>query len=165
MAVKNRRTFFGYLAKTTNDGKVFARKLTRVGHFGVKDEDVENEARVLKSLYRKGQHDNLIQVLQHGWLESAGKIYFIDMELADLSLHDYIRYVFSSQLLPSNIRVGNEFDPVFSQRDCSELERIHTTWAISRHIAEGLDFMHKGGHVHRDLKPHNGKSFLRFFSG
>jgi hypothetical protein len=38
------------------------------------------------------------EILGYGWVKAVGKLYFIDMELADLSLADYIEYSFSCYL-------------------------------------------------------------------
>jgi hypothetical protein len=47
------------------------------------EEDVENEKRALDILIRNGHHDNIIDIMKHGWLETVGQVYFVDMELAD----------------------------------------------------------------------------------
>jgi serine/threonine protein kinase len=127
--------------------------------------DVNNEIKALDLLFRDGQHSNLVEVIKHGWLEMGGSFYFIDMELADLSLYDYIQYVFDNQPLRSAIGFGPGFDPIFSSKDCSQLQRLHSTCAIGSQVANGLEFVHGTGHVHRDLKPQNSACFtlLRLF--
>lgn len=141
------------------DGKRFARKLTFVGHLLTVD-DINREIIALDSLYRTGGHDHIIELLDHGWLGIEKFHYFIDMELADLSLAEYISYIFDDKPLPSDINFGNEFDPVFSSRRCTELEQVHRIMTIGSQIAKGLEFIHQGGLVHRDLKPANGNASL-----
>src|SRR5271156_3782755 len=137
--------------------KAFARKLTRV-RLLVKREDVENEVNAIDSLYRTGGHEHIIEVLKHGWLQTTEKVYYIDMELADLSLAEYIAYLFHKKPLPSGISLQHDrFEPVFSSKHCTQLQRLQTTLIIGTHIANGLDFVHRIGYVHRDLKPANGK--------
>jgi serine/threonine protein kinase len=135
--------------------KAFARKLIRVSNAIA--EDVKNEVNVVNALREKGTHPNIIGILNHGWLVTAGKVYFIDMELADLTLTDYINYVFHNKPLEVTTPNVREFNAVFSPRECSELQRLQTTFEIVRQVAGGLEFLHNSGHVHRDLKPQNGK--------
>jgi serine/threonine protein kinase len=78
------------------------------------------------------------------------------MELADLSLYDYINYVFHSGPAPPAIAFGYQFDARFSSRECNERQRLNTAFVIAAHISNGLHFMHQNGHIHRDLKPQNG---------
>lgn len=79
------------------------------------------------------------------------------MELAELSLADYIHYVFRNAIARFELVIDDKFHPILSRRDCSGLQRLHNTCAIGYQIANGLGFMHERGHVHRDLKPENGK--------
>jgi len=140
--------------------KAFARKLIRISNAIA--EDVENEVKVVEALRKKGTHPNIIEILNHGWLENAGKVYFIDMELADLTLTEYIDYVFHNKRLDVTIPNTEGFNPVFSPRECSKLQRLQTTFEIVRQVVGGLEFLHNSGHVHRDLKPQNGKNGFIF---
>jgi len=81
------------------------------------------------------------------------------MELADLTLTDYIDYIFHNKHV--DIMIPN-FNAVFSPRECSELQRLRTTFEIIRQVVGGLEFLHNSGHVHRDLKPQNGKKMVSF---
>jgi serine/threonine protein kinase len=141
------------------DGKRFARKLTFVGHLLTVD-DINREITALDSLYRTGGHDHIIELLDHGWLGIERFHYFIDMELADLSLAEYIAYIFDDKPLPASITFGDGFDPVFSSKHCNEPQRVHTIMTIGSQIAKGLEFIHQGELVHRDLKPANGNASL-----
>jgi serine/threonine protein kinase len=108
-------------------------------------EDVENEIRAIDRLCRPGGHPHIISILDHGWL-SYDSYYFIDMELCDLSLHDYI-YV--SQAAPVS---GNS---VFVSKESDLLSTIQNIWIIQAQIADGLGFIHSQNLVHRDIKPRN----------
>jgi len=130
----------------------------RIGYSVEVDDVIENEIKTLDSLSRTGGHDHIIEVLKHGWLRgTTDKFYFIDMELAELSLAEYIAYVFHNKPLPSRFGIlSEEFDPVFSSRHCTQLQRLHTIFTIGSQVAKGLEFVHQSGYVHRDLKPANG---------
>ena len=133
--------------------KVFARKV--VGCLGgVQKSDIDNEERVISSLLTFGGHENIVSILDHGWFKFQFDFYFIDMELCDLSLRDYIDYLRGTK--PTGDLTKNSFIPVFVERDCSLLLRMRNMWMIGAHIASGLEFMHANEHVHRDLKPGNG---------
>jgi len=155
MVVKE-KGLFGKRVKGAKGGKVFARKLMQVTHPEV-EETVKNEAKALDSLFHNGRHENIIVVFKHGWLDTLGNNYFIDMELAELSLADYIDYVFRNATPSFELVIDDKSHPILTRRDCSELQRLHNMCAIGHQIASGLGFMHEHGHVHRDLKPGNGK--------
>ena len=83
-----------------------------------------------------GSHKNIITIFSHG--EFPDKSYaFIDMELCDLSLDEYIK---------SNWSVARVDGPPKEAR----------IWDIMTQIANGLSFIHKNKEIHRDLKPNNG---------
>ena len=70
--------------------------------------------------------------------------YYIDMELCDGNLENYIQ--------------GTEFPQTRNPRlHCFADERrsIRVTLDILEQIANGLKFIHAQGPVHRDLKPRN----------
>lgn len=156
MVSKEEKGIFGKRMKGAKGGKSFARKLIQVTHPEV-EETIKNEANALDSLFHNGRHKNLIEVFKHGWLDSLENNYFIDMELADLSMADYIHYVFHNATPPFELFIDDKSNPILTRRDCSEIQRLHNTCAIGHQIASGLLFMHEHGYVHRDLKPENGK--------
>lgn len=92
MAYKEPVKVFGYWVWGIDGAKAFARKTMRINNTLIQ-KDLENEIKVLDFLC-KDKHANIIEILQHGWLEMQGKTYFIDMELADISLADYIECAF-----------------------------------------------------------------------
>ena len=164
MVEKEKRSFLlGGWGKTSGPGKVFARKLVHIGYW-VKEEEAENEIKIIESLSRTGGHDHIIEVLKYGWLGTNEKYFFIDMELAQLSLAQYISYVFQNKSLPPDFgTLDPKYEPVFSRRDCTALQRLQTSLVICSQIASGLEFMHHSGYVHRDLKPENGNPFTQLF--
>lgn len=114
-------------------------------------EDLEKEARNIANLTEIGVHNHITTIMEHGWIKDY---YFIDMELCDMTLNDYIQYFSGPDSPPFNIE--SSASPVFVEKDCSALMRMNNMWTIGSHIVRGLDFLHKHGQVHRDLKPFNG---------
>lgn len=100
------------------------------------------------------EHWNIVQV--HDWFES-NLGYFIDMELCDLTLHDYIhnRGTFVSE----NSNLLNDA-PFFVLEECTAELKLLNVWNIIEHIAQGLEFIHQEHYTHRDIKPLNGNHSL-----
>jgi serine/threonine protein kinase len=147
-------SIFSYFRKPQKDGQLFARKVMRVSTW--LEEDLKNEIKVLE-LLSETSHPHVVEILGHGRLQAVGKFYVIDMELADLSLAEYIDYLFRNKELPPDITFHDKFGPRVSD---ASTDRYFVSCSISSHIANGLAFLHEKGQVHRDLKPQNGTSPL-----
>ena len=111
----------------------------------IKREDVEYEVEAIKKV---GKHLHIVEVLNHGDLRNT-EYYFIDMELCDLNLDEYIH----RQTAPNPL----ESIPSFVKNASPPL-KAQQIWNIMRQIASGLEYMHTLNVVHRDLKPANGDS-------
>jgi|SRR5271155_3175323 len=100
---------------------------------------IRKEVEAIKKLCGIDTHVNIIQVLNHGHLSNP-IFYFIDMELCDLNLHDYIHGQNPSELLPHFSR-GEGVKSVL--------------WTVMSQIASGVEYIHRQNQVHRDIKPAN----------
>lgn len=101
---------------------------------------MNNEIRAIKKLCNGG-HENIVEVFGIGEFPDSSYVY-IDMELCDLNLSDYIQ-------------ANRKLAPVHDY----PLDFIETQiWDIMRQIANGVVFIHNNEEVHRDLKPSNGVS-------
>jgi serine/threonine protein kinase len=115
----------------------------------LKKEDALREVRAIEKLARKGIHENLVAIQAHGLIHGMPFTY-IDMELCDGNLEDYIQgrrsqtfeATDNSRLLSLNMRESG----------------IANIWDIVEQISSGLQFIHSCEEVHRDLKPRNGRS-------
>lgn len=97
-----------------------------------------------------GSHQNLISVLEHGRIGNSA-FYFIDMELCDINLEEYI------QGTKTGIRGLLDWDKALE-----EGQRHFLIVAIMQQLLGGLAFIHSHDEVHRDLVPQN--SIIRFKS-
>ena len=105
---------------------------------------MENEVKAAKCLGTKS-HPNIIQVFEHGVLDQVN--YFIDMELCDLNLREFLR---GEKVKP---------DDWFLHWPIEDLgDRLFFIVALLQEIANGLHFIHAHDQVHRDLKPENSTS-------
>jgi serine/threonine protein kinase len=94
--------------------------------------------RAMENLCRGNTHPNLVSIFQSGQLIGT-PYYFIDMELCDYDLEDYLS------------RGGLKEEKI--------LCRSHKLLKVFVDILNGVDFIHGEGEVHRDLKPGNGMFF------
>jgi serine/threonine protein kinase len=125
-----------------------ARKILHIP--GVTMEAVEHEIQVLKKLCGPNTHINIIQVLNDGLLPGL-PYYFIDMEVCELSLKDYIHR--------ATLAEPSDSLPYFV-RDAGVGVTVLQIWNIMRHIASGIEYIHSQGHAHRDIKPANSVSSI-----
>jgi ankyrin repeat protein/serine/threonine protein kinase len=90
--------------------------------------------------------------MQHNWFESSSD-YYIDMELCNLTLQDYIHN--RTSFIEQHPDFSNHA-PIFVSDDCSAHLNLLNICTIIHHIAQGLEFIHQEHYTHRDIKPLNG---------
>jgi serine/threonine protein kinase len=122
--------------------QAFARKLVRIPIVDAKV--VENEVRVLKELCCEGAHANIVSVLTIGALINSEDL-FIDMELCDVNLAEYI-----------SCTKPRDSVPTFFVLDQPPPVKARQVWNVMLQIAKGVEYLHLKHVVHRDLKPANG---------
>jgi len=118
--------------------------------------DIENEFRVVLSLCKDEGHPNIVKVLRDGELV-PGRLFYIDMELCDFNLHEFIR----TRTNPTERLESEDAFVKFPKFGVLSkgLTRLNVTWTIMADIASGLAFIHGKDCIHGDLNPRNG--FLR----
>lgn len=110
----------------------------------IEESHPDNEVRVNLKFATTGGHENIIHVINHGWVEE-NRTYFFDMERCALTLESFIYHDFRSVLGLLHY-FGNDLGSL----------NILGFWVIVEQITKGLNFIHELGEVHRDLKPSNG---------
>jgi serine/threonine protein kinase len=120
----------------------------------IHEEDINNEARAISFLEESGGHNHIIEILGHGWSDNYGHYYFIDMELAEFDLFDYILYHHGTKNLDAARRRASF--PVLVSKASSPFEKVVNIYTIMRQIATALEFLHSRSMIHRDVKPRNG---------
>jgi serine/threonine protein kinase len=98
----------------------------------------------LKELCCEGAHANIVAVLTIGLLLNTEDL-FIDMELCDLDLAEFIAG-----------GKPRESVPTFFVIDKPSPVKARQIWNIMLQIAKGIEYLHLKHIVHRDLKPANG---------
>jgi len=104
------------------------------------DDEIRNELRAVEK-FGRNRNDHLVAVLRHGKLPES-PYYFIDMELCNMDLSQYIYEVRSDR----DLRFENSL-PV--RVDVDDI------WRIMRDITDGVAFIHSHMEIHRDIKPKN----------
>ena len=120
----------------------FARKLIRIPR--VEAKVIDTEIRVLTELSREGIHPHIVAVLRIGELPNSQDL-FIDMELCDLNLAEYI---YGSK--------PRDLVPTFFIKDQSPPMKASQVWTVMLQLAKGVEYLHRKAIIHRDLKPANG---------
>ena len=111
--------------------QVFARKLMRPS-FHLSKNDILKEMQTIERLCKQPRHENVVGVYRQAQLEG---LYFIDMELCDFNLQQYIY----------------EFDTLNGMPALDTQIMLK----IMRDVSQGLAFIHESKKIHRDIKPQN----------
>ena len=94
-------------------------------------------------------HQNLVQILCHGELRDPDHPFYIDMELCDIDLKEYIYHHKDCRPLGYGRIVRSD------QHSLPPRDQPYYVWQIMKQISCGIAFMHQHKQVHRDLKPAN----------
>lgn len=108
------------------------------------EELLEKEIKAIKTLCGPEAHVNIVQVLAHGKF-SKSPYYYIDMDVFDFNLRDYIRGTIVS--------THSQFSSFLRGAGSASSLQI---WTVMSHIAAGVEYIHQKGNIHRDIKPANG---------
>src|SRR5436305_3149757 len=136
------------ISLVTNNEKAFARKLLHIP--GIERKVIEIEAQAIRKICGKGSHSHIVEILRLGELRNTD-YYFIDMELCDLNLENYLH-----RSIPPN---ALESVPHFI-KDAPPPLKAQQIWNIMKQVMSGVKYMHTLNVVHRDLKPANSKRFI-----
>jgi serine/threonine protein kinase len=101
---------------------------------------MENQGRLVSKFWGDA-HQNIVTVLRWGQMTNS-PFYFMDMELYDITLEDYISISKSDNVLLGKIVGTRGYE--------------NYLWNIIIDITRGLSFIHRNGETHKNLKPSNG---------
>jgi serine/threonine protein kinase len=124
--------------------------------------EIENEAR-MSELLQKNKHPNIVTVLGHGWMKNLSDVFFIDMELCEMSLIEYIGYLKRETNTSSTGRTIAATPPQYPSLITADAPcelRIHNIWVITSQVGQGIAFLQSHKQVHRDIKPTNSMDFM-----
>ena len=97
------------------------------------------------NLLCRSSHINIIDIYQHGVLQPPHTFYYIDMDLCDINLEQYIyslkRGIHGLMDWSLAVEAG---------------EGLFLICAIMQQLLSGLKFIHGHNEAHRDLNPQNG---------
>jgi serine/threonine protein kinase len=124
--------------------KSFARKSY---YEDIDEADRKNEQLAIVRLYPPGfKYRHLVQILR---IEMSSPNHYIDMELCDGTLNNYIDW-------HNNLKPSNAERPEFKFiQDLPPMTKVGSTGKIMTDIAGGVVCIHHHDVVHRDLKPSN----------
>jgi serine/threonine protein kinase len=117
----------------------------------VREDEIENEIRAIRKLSAKDGHQNIVRILGTGKMRHS-PCYFIDMELCQLNLEQYI---YSKER--HHYATGRSSPPYFD-RSASSSMNFEKIKGVMTEITRGVEYIHGCGEIHRDLKPANGLS-------
>lgn len=106
----------------------------------------DNEVRAIENLC-DGKYQNIVKVFRHGLLRPDHSIYYIDMEMCDFNLDEYVTGTHTDQSLLDW--------PNASKQD--QIQYLLTT--ILDNVLSGLTSIHSHNEVHRDISPQNSTPF------
>ena len=125
-------------------------------------QDINNEARAISKIRASGGHQNIVDVLHHGWLPTFSSYYFMDMEFCDKNLDDYIQSLAQHSRLPIHL-LGTLCNDEYPQPRAFFRSIMDLVFGVGMDIILGLEFLHCLKEVHRDLKPQNGSLLKHCF--
>src|SRR5271154_4477845 len=127
-----KRMRYSHFDQTLLTEQLIARKLIRAS-----GNEVLNEIRAAEKLCGPGANRNIVPLFHHGRLANS-HYYFLDMELCDLNLEDYIQ-----RKWPSMVKEQIELFVNVDQLDSKS--RQGQFWGIMRDIANGVAYIHSNG--------------------
>jgi serine/threonine protein kinase len=129
---------FSYHCYGPNKDQSWARKMLHQ-YPRMKPDDIQAEIKAQKELCC-GEHHNIVRLFESGPMDNGW--FYIDMELCEFTLTEYIYYEKTNDGLPC-------FNSLESK------SRVQRIWDTMMQISDGVKFIHDKRYVHRDLKPNN----------
>lgn len=105
-------------------------------------EDIQQELRAVDSLCRYEPHRNIVAVTKYGRLD-FGSFYFLDTELCDLNLDNYIYRQWTSTM---------HQDVTYFTTEPSSHMRMGHIWKIMEDVNNGVAFIHQRKQIHETTK-------------